>query len=77
MITEDDDFYSEPDGGGSTGTSTLQALKTADSSFNTQNVFPDSGFIGMRQVRINGMAYTEVENSKGGISVYIGKEAAQ
>ena len=54
-----------------------QTLKTADSSFNTQNVFPDSGFIGMRQVRINGMAYTEVENSKGGISVYIGMEAAQ
>lgn len=77
VITADDDFYSKPAGGGSTGTSTLQALKTADSSFNTQNVFPDSGFIGMRQVRINGMAYTEIENSKGGISVYIGKEAAQ
>lgn len=77
VITEDDGFYSEPANGGSAGTSTLQALKTADSSFETQNVFPDSGFIGMRQVRINGMAYTEVENSKGGISVYIGKEAAQ
>lgn len=77
VITEDDDFYSKPMGGGSAGTSTLQALKTADSSFNTQNVFPNSGFIGMRQVRINGMAYTEIENSKGGISVYIGKEAAQ
>ena len=77
VITEDDDFYSEPANGGVMQTGTLQILKTADSSFNTQNVFPDSGFIGMRQVRINGMAYTETENSKGGISVYIGKEAAQ
>lgn len=77
VITEDDDFYSEPDGGGSMQTSTLQALKTADSSFETQNIFPDSGFVGMQQVRINGMAYTKIENSKGGISVYIGKEAAQ
>lgn len=77
VITEDDDFYSEPANGGMIQNGTLQILKTADSSFNTQNVFPDSGFIGMRQVRINGMAYTEIENSKGGISVYIGKEAAQ
>lgn len=77
VITEDDDFYSEPANGGVIQNGTLQILKTADSSFNTQNVFPDSGFIGMRQVRINGMAYTETENSKGGISVYIGKEAAQ
>ena len=77
VITEDDGFYSEPANGGVIQNGTLQILKTADSSFNTQNVFPDSGFIGMRQVRINGMAYTEIENSKGGISVYIGKEAAQ
>lgn len=77
VITEDDDFYSEPENGGSIQTSTLQALKTADSSFETQNIFPDSGFVGMQQVRINGMAYTKIENSKGGISVYIGKEAAQ
>ena len=77
VITEDDDFYSEPDGGGSMQTGTLQTLKTANSSFETQSVFPDSGYEGMREVRINGMAYTEIENSKGGISVYIGKEAAQ
>lgn len=77
VITEDDDFYSEPDGGGSMQTGTLQTLKTANSSFETQSVFPDSGYEGMRQVRINGMAYTKIENSKGGISVYIGKEAAQ
>lgn len=77
VITEDDDFYSKPMGGGSAGTSTLQTLKTADSSFNTQNVFPDSGYEGMREVRINGMAYVEVENSAGGISVYIGEEASQ
>lgn len=77
VITEDDDFYNEPGGGGSMQTGTLQTLKTANSSFETQNIFPDSGFVGMQQVRINGMAYTKIENSKGGISVYIGKEAAQ
>lgn len=77
VITEDDDFYSEPANGGVMQTGTLQTLKTATSSFETQSVFPDSGYEGMREVRINGMAYVEVENSAGGISVYIGEEAAQ
>lgn len=77
VITEDDDFYNEPDGGGSMQTGTLQTLKTANSSFETQSVFPDSGYEGMREVRINGMAYVEIENSAGGISVYIGEEASQ
>lgn len=74
VITEDDDFYSEPANGGVIQNGTLQTLKMATSSFETQSIFPDSGYEGMREVRINGMAYVEVENSAGGISVYIGEE---
>lgn len=75
VITEDDDFYSAPANGGVIQNGTLQTLKTANSAFETQSILPDSGYEGMREVRINGMAYVEVENSAGGISVYIGEEA--
>ena len=72
-ITQNDALWTEADSSAPTVTGELQDLKEVQSAFYTYKEGPDVGYVGIKEVQVNKMRYTEKKNEQGGISVIIGK----
>ena len=73
FLTPHDALWTESDSSAPTVTGELQDLKEVQSAFYTYKEGPDVGYVGIKEVQVNKMRYTEKKNEQGGISVIIGK----